>query len=65
MPVGRGQLEAGLVAEHAAGRTRTGLAAEVATRISPRWAAWARAEAGYESGAGGYARGLLGMRGRW
>ena len=65
MPAGRGQLDAGLVAEYAAGRTRAGLAAELATRLSPRWSTWARAEAGYASGAGGYARGLLGMRGRW
>lgn len=53
------------MAEYTAGRTRAGLAAEVATRISPRWAAWARAEAGYEGRAGWYGRGLLGMRGRW
>ncbi len=65
MRPGSGQFDAGMFADIDRRGARAGLRAELGARLSPAWAAWASAEAAYDSAHSWYARTLAGLRARW
>ncbi len=65
MQPGSGYVDAGAFAEADGRGARTGLRVELGTRLSPGWAAWAQAEAAYDTAHAWYARALAGLRARW